>query len=75
MYIYIYTYTYGGCWAFFRASIISIVGSLFLTSGALNISRDWEGFCNLICVASRRKLGPTESLMMLMLALGGLLGP
>ena len=66
----------GGAGRFFRASIISIVGSLFLTSGALNIPRDWEGFCNLICVSSRRKLGPTASLMMLMmLALGGLLGP
>ena len=58
-----------------RASIISTIGPSFLTSGHLNISRVLEMGWSLIYVVSRRNLGAqTGPMMLMMLALGVLLG-
>ena len=64
-------------WANFsgRASIINTIGPSFFTSGHLNIPRVLERCWSLIYVVSRRKLGAqTGPMMLMMLALGGLLG-
>ena len=70
------SYAPEGLGHFFRGSIISTIGPSLLPFGHLNIPRVLEGYWNIMCVVSRRKLGAQKVPMMLKrLALGGLLGP
>ena len=62
--------------AIFPRSIIGIVGRSFSTFGSPHVARVLEGCWNLVCAVSREWGGAQAGLVMLMmLALGGLLGP